>query len=123
MDEQRLRISDAERERAAVELGGHYAEGRLTTEEHAERLDRIWAARTRGELRPVFADLPGPAAAAPVRVRRRPGPPRGFPLFPAVALVVLLAVVTPTPWLVGLVVLPLAAFVLTRRAHWSRCMR
>ena len=59
MSDDQLRISDAEREAAAAELGEHYAQGRLTTEEHAERLDRIWAARTRGELGPVFRDLPG----------------------------------------------------------------
>jgi hypothetical protein len=34
-----------------------------------------------------------------------------------------LAVVTPVSWLVGLAVLPLVAFVVFRRAKWSRCMR
>ena len=53
-----LRLSDAERESAAAELGEHYAQGRLTTDEHAERLDRIWAAKARSELGPIFADLP-----------------------------------------------------------------
>ncbi len=57
-----LRMSDAEREQAAAALGEHYAQGRLTTEEHSERLDRIWAAKTRAEVTPIFRDLPGPAA-------------------------------------------------------------
>ena len=65
---QHLRISDAEREQAAAELGEHYAQGRLTAEEHAERLDRIWAARTRAEL---AADLPRPARPATYAARRR----------------------------------------------------
>lgn len=121
MDEH-LRIGDAERERAAADLGDHYAQGRLTADEHAERLDRIWAARTRGELGPVFSDLPGaPEPARPQQVRRRSRPP-SFPLVPALAVVVLLAFVTHAPWLLGLVVLPVVAFVLLRRVHWSRCM-
>jgi hypothetical protein len=92
--DQHLRLSDAERDQAAVTLAEHYAQGRLTTEEHSERLDRIWAARTRGELPPIFRDLPGPApqrprvgAAAPVRRRRR-----GLPTPLLVLLVVLVAV-------------------------------
>lgn len=93
MNDQHLRMSDAEREQAAAELGEHYAQGRLGVEEHAERLDRIWAARTRGELAPVFADLPRPhaafAAGRPSRSSRRF---RGVPLPLVVLLVVLLAV-------------------------------
>lgn len=101
MNDQHLRMSDAEREQAAAELGEHYAQGRLSVEEHSERLDRIWAARTRGELAPIFADLPGPlaayAAARPAPFARVPRsrPPRrfrGMPLPLAVLLVVLLAV-------------------------------
>jgi Flp pilus assembly protein TadB len=56
-----LRIGDADRETAARELGEHFALGRITVDEHAERLDRIWAARTQAELTPVFADLPRPS--------------------------------------------------------------
>jgi len=108
-----LRISDAERERAAGELGEHYAQGRLTSEEHTERLDRIWSSRTRAELGPVFADLPGPHGpqtppaprAAPPRTsalrhaRRLP-----TPILVVVALLVALTVLTHLPLiLVGLV--------------------
>jgi len=108
-----LRIGDAERERAASQLAEHYAVGRLTQEEHAERLDRIWAARTQAELDPVFVDLPGhtratpppwqQAAARPGTGRRRPG--RGIPGPLLVLLVVLglVAVVTNFPLiLIGL---------------------
>ncbi|MEZ5092612.1 DUF1707 domain-containing protein [Nocardioides sp.] len=58
-DQTRLRLSDAEREEAARLLGEHFAAGRLTADEHAERLDAAYAARTRGELPVLFADLPG----------------------------------------------------------------
>ena len=70
-----LRMSDAEREQAAGELGEHYVQGRLTAEEHSERLDQIWAARTRAELVPIFQDLPGRYAPQPF------GPPfpQSFP--------------------------------------------
>src|SRR5215210_7104725 len=61
-----LRLSDAERELAAADLGEHFAQGRLTNEEHTERLDQIWAAKTRGEVAPIFRDLPS-AYAAPAR--------------------------------------------------------
>lgn len=54
-----VRIGDAERERAQSTLSDHYAAGRLDHDEYSERLDRIWAARTRAELDPVFTDLPG----------------------------------------------------------------
>jgi Domain of unknown function (DUF1707) len=59
-----LRIGDAERNAAADELAEHYALGRLSSEEHHERLDRVWAARTRSDLAPVFSDLPGSAYQA-----------------------------------------------------------
>ena len=89
-----LRIGDAERERAASQLAEHYAVGRLTREEHSERLDRVWAAKTRAELDPVFVDLPGHAPDAPRPLaprrdtRRRPRLP-----LPLLALLVVLAVV------------------------------
>ena len=67
---ERLRIGDAERETAAHELGEHFAMGRITAEEHGERLEQIWTARTSADLAPAFADLPRPPSG-PNR-RRRP---------------------------------------------------
>ena len=55
-----LRIGDAERDDALQKLGEHLAAGRLSIEEHDERSSQIIAARTRGQLQAVFADLPGP---------------------------------------------------------------
>ena len=64
----RLRIGDADRETAARELGEHFALGRITAEEHSERLEQIWSARTAADLSPAFRDLPrGRAAQQPPR--------------------------------------------------------
>jgi Domain of unknown function (DUF1707) len=134
MDDQ-LRISDAEREQAAAELAEHYAQGRITVEEHAERLDRIWSSRTRGELAPIFGDLPGrygPVAPQPDRDARRPaywapGPPvRGRlpgPLLAVLAVPLVLTVLTHVPLiLAGLLVLFFVG-ARRRRRHWSRWAR
>ena len=62
-----LRASDAEREHHAELLREHAAQGRLTVDELDERLDRVYAARTVGEL------VPGrerPAGAPAARARR-----------------------------------------------------
>ncbi len=70
-----LRIGDTERTAAAEELGEHYAQGRLSAEEHQERLDRAMGARTASELTPLFADLPGKHYRAPARRTRQPTAP------------------------------------------------
>ncbi len=62
-----LRIGDAEREQAQSALADHYAAGRLDHDEYSQRLDRIWAARTRAELDPVFVDLPTAGGVGPTR--------------------------------------------------------
>jgi Domain of unknown function (DUF1707) len=84
-----LRLSDAERETASQALGEHFAQGRLDADEHAERHERIWASRTRGEIPALFADLPGgsplhpeaawSAAASPVSWAARRTPPTARP--------------------------------------------
>ena len=67
-----VRASDAERERAANALREHLTEGRLTLDELSERLDRIYAAKTRAELEAVTRDLPtAPAPARPAKRARR----------------------------------------------------
>jgi hypothetical protein len=53
-----LRASDADRDRTAAVLGNALATGRLTTSEHAERLDAAYTATTLGDLAPLTRDLP-----------------------------------------------------------------
>ncbi len=53
-----IRASDADRDRIATALREDLAEGRLTTEEFDERLDKALAAKTLGELDGLMADLP-----------------------------------------------------------------
>ncbi|MFJ4468941.1 DUF1707 domain-containing protein [Streptomyces sp. NPDC089424] len=54
-----LRASDADRDRFADILREALAEGRLTAEEHAERVEGVYTAKTVGELEPYVRDLPG----------------------------------------------------------------
>ncbi|MFC9690791.1 DUF1707 domain-containing protein [Kribbella sp. NPDC056951] len=57
-DEGPMRIGDAEREEAVRRLGEHYEAGRLTAEEHGERVEAALRARTGDELAAIFGDLP-----------------------------------------------------------------
>lgn len=54
------RASDADRQKTAELLGEALAEGRLTSEEHEERLRAIFASKTVGELAEIVRDLPQP---------------------------------------------------------------
>ena len=54
-----IRIGDREREDAVQRLGEHYQAGRLSAEEHSERVDQALKARTDAELNGLFGDLPG----------------------------------------------------------------
>src|SRR6478736_2244440 len=60
-----MRVGDADRQRVVVELQRHYVEGRLTSDELSERVDRALAARTEGDLAPLLEDLPAPEVAQP----------------------------------------------------------
>jgi hypothetical protein len=64
-----MRVGDAEREAAAAELREHYASGRLTLDELNERIDKAFAAKSRGDLNVLMTDLPS----------RRPSEAAGLP--------------------------------------------
>ncbi|GAA0680702.1 DUF1707 domain-containing protein [Kitasatospora atroaurantiaca] len=67
--EAELRASDADRERVADLLRDAYAEGRLTMEEHSERIEAAYNAKTFGELAPLTRDLP---AHRPISMEKPP---------------------------------------------------
>jgi len=101
----RMRISDSDRDQAAAQLRDYYAEGRLTTEEMDERVTAALNARTAGDLRRVMADLPSPAVAQPRPdvppyaarawgLRRRRGPR----VLPLVLLLLFAAILLPGGW-------------------------
>ncbi|WP_313896263.1 DUF1707 domain-containing protein [Streptomyces sp. YIM 98790] len=78
-----LRASDADRDRVADILREALAQGRLDTEEHAERIDAVYRAKTVAELSGLIGDLPEgqqqrpggfPRSAAPPPVPPRPVP-------------------------------------------------
>ena len=61
-----IRASDADRDRVAEVLNTAYAEGRITDEEHTERLLATNRAKTFDDLTPLTADLvPTPRPAPP----------------------------------------------------------
>ena len=62
-----LRASDADRDRTLALLADAVSDGRLTVEEHAERVQRACTARTLGELAELTADL-AVASAQPVQL-------------------------------------------------------
>jgi hypothetical protein len=71
--DERIRVSDADRERVTARLREHFAEGRLTSEELDERISAALSAKTAGELRRVMVDLPEPQPAG-----GQGGPPPGW---------------------------------------------
>ena len=121
-DNNLLRASDAERAATAELLRDHHGEGRLDTEELEERLERCYAAKTRGELDALTADLPRQQDERPPRRRpRRSRPPR--PLAALMAVAVLVAVSATTGAHVLWLVWPLAFFTFGpfwRGYGWSR---
>ena len=72
--EAHIRAGDADRERAAENLTGHCADGRLSPDELEARLDAALRARTLGELAALSRDLPPvtlPCSPRRQRSRRR----------------------------------------------------
>lgn len=54
-----LRLSDAERNHALMEISTHYVDGRIDEDEFNRRSEGVMTARIRGDLVELFADLPG----------------------------------------------------------------
>ncbi|GGK68642.1 hypothetical protein Sme01_13900 [Sphaerisporangium melleum] len=68
---QELRASDDDRERVVTVLHEAVADGRLTPDEHEERVERVYTSRTLGELAALTADLL-PEHLQPLRADGRP---------------------------------------------------
>ncbi len=71
-----IRLSDADRERAAGRLHQALSEGRITVTELEERLSVVYGARFEADLVPPLQDLPGGQLAVPVPSL----PPTGEPV-------------------------------------------
>ncbi len=68
VDARDYRVGDAEREQVVGLLQQAVGQGMLTLDEFTDRMDAALAARTRGELGEVVADLPVHSAPAQVEV-------------------------------------------------------
>ncbi|MCP9957500.1 MULTISPECIES: DUF1707 SHOCT-like domain-containing protein [Streptomyces] len=60
-----MRASDADRDRIADILRDALAEGRIDAQEHEERVDAVYRAKTLAELEPLVGDLPAVPSPAP----------------------------------------------------------
>lgn len=69
-----LRLSNDERERAVAALQSHAGQGRLTDQELQTRTSAARSAVTRGDLGPLFADLPGGLHLDAPYTGAQPGP-------------------------------------------------
>jgi hypothetical protein len=114
-DQTQLRVSDAERNAVADKLSQHFAEGRLDQTEFKERLDRAMSAKTEGDLRGLFDDLPRLADAPPPPPSRRR---RVVPFVLMLALISLAAGSTLT--FTHMLFMPWWLFVLAGLFLWNR---
>ncbi|MEU8621848.1 DUF1707 domain-containing protein [Streptomyces sp. NPDC048623] len=69
-----LRASDADRDRIADILRDALAEGRIDADEHSERIDAVYRAKTVGELEPIVRDLPAARTGRDTRTPLLYGP-------------------------------------------------
>lgn len=122
----RLRVGDQEREQAAAALGEHYAHGRLSHGEHADRLDAAWSARTRADLDLLFHDLPvagfrpTPPPATVARGAGRPSRSGPNPWLLVLAVVAAVVVLSQVRFVLILLLLVLAFVVVKRHRRRAR---
>lgn len=79
MGREDMRAGDSDRQVVATRLREALDEGRLDLHEYDERLQRVYAAKTYGELDALTTDLPGVVPAAKSQVAPGPAvtPPAG----------------------------------------------
>ena len=126
MDQNALRVSDADRDAVVAELGQHFQAGRLDPAELDHRTGRALSARVRGDLDELLTDLPrerpGPAGP-PVTARpRRALVPFLVPVLVAAALTVaaLTAGGGPHRWAAGWVLWWVIPMMALRMLWWRR---
>ncbi len=73
----RIRASDADRDRVTGRLREHFADGRLSSDELDERISAALQAKTFGDLRQVMTDLPEPGLVPRAAQRPHPAAPHG----------------------------------------------
>ncbi|GAA1161256.1 hypothetical protein GCM10009630_69460 [Kribbella jejuensis] len=100
----RVRIGDAERDRAVSLLSDHFVAGRLTQAEFEERSEQATKARYSDEFEVLFDDLPTARELQPVpsaQLRRRPAPPPAFMMIAPFLMLglVISSVALTAPWL------------------------
>ncbi|MBB1484143.1 DUF1707 and DUF2154 domain-containing protein [Tessaracoccus sp. MC1865] len=71
---QELRCADQDRELVAQLLNNAYADGRLTFDEHADRIAKAYDAKTFGDLTPLTTDLVAPQPQPVVEPYSAPTP-------------------------------------------------
>lgn len=101
-DRGQMRVSDADRDRAADVLREATSQGRLTFDELDERLTQAYAAKTYADLDEVTRDLPGPGVQAPVRAAAGAFPPERLGGTPGgkIAVAVMSGAQRGGPWVV-----------------------
>jgi len=99
MTDDRIRVSDADRDRAAARLREHFAEGRLSSD---ERIAAALTAKTAGDVRRIMVGLPDPVPAPPQARQSPPWAPgpgavlrRGPRIVPLAVFALIAALVIP----------------------------
>lgn len=63
-------VGDAERDSMTARLNAAFADGRISHEQYAESMERLYAARKLADLVPVVEGLPAPAPEVPAIVEK-----------------------------------------------------